>query len=305
MAEKGKGKIMGRPSCGWVHGWLPLLVDDGDGLARDDNNLDTQDRRLIEWHLEQCSRCRRHQTELGKVISVLNLAATETTEPRTPSLWPTLEERIQRHQEQCRSQWLRILRATCPEGIRVTMDRLLCGYGQVRCNLPLQLAWTRDSLGDFLAKHVWPMLRSKAPSSDKAVVLSRAGLCLGLAAACMVLLLLFVTSQRRPPRFEARIVADRVPPPRIQLPLPELPEASDDDMTAVPLLAVARGAYSPPPESQAAPLAAASMGQVAPTKTASTTSTTTAMETSAPRYDFDLEHGTPMPPDSRTSKPAY
>jgi len=47
------------------------------------------------------------------------------------------------------------------------------------------------------------------------------------------------------------------------------------------------------------------MGQIATAKTASTITTTTATATSAPRYDFDLEHGTPMPPETRTGKPAY
>jgi hypothetical protein len=47
------------------------------------------------------------------------------------------------------------------------------------------------------------------------------------------------------------------------------------------------------------------MGQIATAKTASTITTTTATATSAPRYDFDLEHGTPMPPGTHAGKPAY
>ena len=55
MADTGKGMIMGRPSCDWVHEWLPLLVDDSDGLACEDNDLNAEDRRLIERHLTECS----------------------------------------------------------------------------------------------------------------------------------------------------------------------------------------------------------------------------------------------------------
>jgi hypothetical protein len=317
MADNGKGTIMGRLSCGWVHEWLPLLVDDSDGLACEDNDLDAQDRRRIEGHLTECSRCRRHQAELGMAISILGIAATETSGQRTPSIWPELEERIQRHQEQCQSGWLRSLRGTCPEGIRIIADRLLCGCSQIRGNMPLQLAWTRDSLGDFLTNQVWPLFQSKRPGPGKAFGLAtwrgRVGLSFSLAAAGLILFLLFVSAQRRQNQGDARIAADTVLPDRIELLLPELPElseasedeASEDVVAATSSATLSRVSNSLSLATPAAPAAEISMGQSAPAKKASTMTTTTAMETSAPRYDFDLEHGTPMPPETRTSKPAY
>jgi len=299
----GDGMMMGRSSCDWVRAWLPLLVDDSDGLACEGNDLNAEDRRLIEQHLAECSSCRQHQAALEKAISVLSIAAADmAVELRTPSLWPRLEERIQRHQEQSRSKWLWTLRAICPEGIRITADRFFCGCGHLRSNLPLQLAWTRDSLGDFLANRAWPVFSSRRSrlGSTFRFVTPRVGF--GLAVAGMVMFLVVVVMQRRQTQAEARIAADTAPLPSMQLPLPELPEASEDVVTATSSSTVSRASKSLSLATSAVPAAAASMGQIATAKTASTVTTTA---TSAPRYDFDLEHGTPMPPETRTDKPTY
>jgi hypothetical protein len=306
MADNGKGMIMGRSSCDWVRDWLPLLVDDSDGLACEGNDLNAEDRRLIEQHLTECSSCRQHQAGLEKAISVLSIAAADmTTGLRIPSLWPRLEERIQRHQKQSRSRWLRTLRAICPEGIRVTVDRFFCGCGQLRSNLPLQLAWTRDSLGDFLANRARPVFSSRRSRPGRTFRFLTPQVGFSLAAAGMVLFLLVVVMQRRQTQPEARIAADTAPLSSMQLPLPELPEASEDVVTATSSSTVSRASDSLSLASSAVPAAAASMGQIATAKMASTITTTTATATSAPRYDFDLEHGTPMPPETRAGKPAY
>jgi hypothetical protein len=126
-----------------------------------------------------------------------------------------------------------------------------------------------------------------------------------LAAVGIVLFLLFVAAQRQQTQAENRIAADTAPLPSMQLPLPELSEASEDVITATSSATVSRASNSLSLATSAAPAAAASMGQVATAKTASTITTTTATATSAPRYDFDLENGTPMAPETRTSKPAY
>ena len=308
MADNGKGMIMGRPSCEWVHDWLPLLVDDSDGLDCKGSDLNAEDRRLIEQHLTECSSCRQHRVALEQAMSVLSLAAADMTAGlRAPSLWPRLEARIQRHQEQSRSRWLRTLRALWPEGIRITADRFFCGCGQLRSDLPLQLTWTRDSLGDFLANRAWPVFsgsRSR-PGRTFRFVTPRVGFGLSLALAGMIMFLLVVVMQRWQTQTEARVAADTVPHPSMQLPRAELPEASEDVVTATSSNTVSRVSDSLSLATPAVPAAAASMGQVTTAETASTITTTTATATSAPRYDFDLEHGTPMPPESRASKPAY
>jgi Putative zinc-finger len=308
MADNGKGMIMGRSSCDWVHDWLPLLVDNSDGLACEGNDLNAEDRCLIEQHLAECPSCRQHQAALEEAVSVLSIAAADVTAAlRTPSLWPRLEERIERDQKQSRSRWLRTLRAICPEGIRVTADRFYCGCGQFHSNLPLQLAWTRDSLGDFLANRAWSVFSSRRsrPGTTFRLVTPRVGFGFSLAVAGMVLFLLVVVTQRRQTQSEARIAADTASPPSMQLPLSEMPEASEDVVTATSSSTVSRASDSLSLASPAVPAAAASMGQIATAKTASTITTTTATATSAPRYDFDLEHGTPMPPETRAAKPAY
>ena len=310
MADHGNGNgmMMGHSSCGWVRAWLPLLVDDSDGLGCEGNDLNAEDRRLIEQHLTGCSSCRQHQAALEEAISVLSIAAADmAVELRTPSLWPKLEERIQRHQEQSRSRWLRTLRAICPEGIRTTADRFFCCCGHLRSNLPLQLAWTRDSLGDFLANRAWPVFSSRRSRLGRTFrfVTPRVGFGFSLAVAGMIMLLLVVVMQRRQTQAEARIAADTAPLPSMQLPLPELPEASADVVTATSSSTVSRASKSLSLATSAVPAAAASMGQITTAKTASTITTATATATSAPRYDFDLEHGTPMPPETRADKPTY
>jgi hypothetical protein len=49
------------------------------------------------------------------------------------------------------------------------------------------------------------------------------------------------------------------------------------------------------------------LAQVAPTKAtpAPASAAPAGNLPTAPRYDFDLEHGTPMPPETRGGKPAY
>ena len=305
--HNGNGMMMSHSSCDWVHAWLPLLVDDSDGLACEGNDLNAEDRRLIEQHLAECSSCRQHQAALEKAISVLSIAAADMEAGlRAPSLWPRLEERIQRHQEQSRSRWLWTLRAICPEGIRITADRFFCGCGHLRSNLPLQLAWTRDSLGEFLANRAWPVFSSRRSRLGRTFRLAspRVGFGFSLAVAGMVMLLLIVVMQRRQTQAEARIAAGTAPLPSMQLPLPlpELPEVSEDVVTATSSSTVSRASKSLSLATSAVPGDAASMGRIGTARTASTVTTTA---TSAPRYDFDLEHGTPMPPETRADKPTY
>ena len=163
MVNHHKGTMMGTASCERVRQWLPLLVDDSDGLACEGNDLNAEDRRLIEQHLAECSSCRQHQAALEKAISVLSIAAADMeVELRTPSLWPRLEERIQRHQEQSRSKWLWTLRAICPEGIRITANRFFCGCGHLRSVSPRSSSpGLRDSLGDFLGDRVGPLFEGE------------------------------------------------------------------------------------------------------------------------------------------------
>lgn len=312
MAERDKGTIMGHSSCDWVHDWLPLMVEDSDGLGCEGNDLNAEDRRRIEQHLAECSQCRQHQAALEEACSVLSVAAADfSADLRSPSLWPKLEERIQRHHDLSRSRWTRALHALCPDGVRAVADRFASSCHQLCGNLPLQLTWTRDSAAEFLEERVQPLFASvQARSSGSFRLLTpQLGLGLGLAGAGMVLLCLaMVMHQHRQTQEVAPIAAWSAPLSSASIddmPFPDFPEASEDVVTSTSSSTVLRASKSPSLSTSAAPGTATSMRQTATAKTPSTITTTTAPATTASRYDFDLENGTPMPPETRTDKPAY
>ncbi len=78
--------MMGNPRCHWVRDRLPLSVGD---------DLRGLDRRLVERHLIGCPQCRQHQAALGQALETLRtVAATTSTAPDAPSLWPALARQI-------------------------------------------------------------------------------------------------------------------------------------------------------------------------------------------------------------------
>ena len=147
-----------------LHDWLPLLVDDSDGMACEGNDMTPEDRRLLEQHLTECSSCRQHRAALEEAISVLSVAAADlTTEPRTPSLWLQLEKRIERDRKQSPSRWIQVIRSRLSRGDCLpALIVSFYGYNQFLSNLPLQLAWTRDSLGDILRDEVRRVIGRRA-----------------------------------------------------------------------------------------------------------------------------------------------
>ncbi len=129
---------------------------------------------------------------------------------------------------------------------------------------------------------------------------------MSLAAFGIVLFFLVgYMHQHRQNQGQTPVAAQTAPLPSVQAPLLDLPEASEDVVTSTSSSTVSRASNSPSLATSAVPDTATSMGQVATAKAAATTTTTTATATSAPRYDFDLEHGTLLPPETRTGKPAY
>ncbi len=309
MAEQGKGLIMARPTCSWVLDWLPLLVDESEGLDCDGSGLSDQDRRLIEQHLEECRACRMHHHSLQNALSVLSITATEmTAEPRTASLWPNLEDRIRGRCDPHQSGWLSSFRALCPPAASAAAERLAQGWNQLESNLPLQLAWTRDSIGDFFTRLMAPAALRTRSRSRRPLWFWNAqvglGLGLGLGAAGLVAAVLLASSlHHRQQRGAVRIADDTVAISDTASPPPEQLEVSEDVVTATPSRTVTRASKSLSLSSSAP--APAVMGQAATSRTVATSTTAAAAETSALRYDFDLEHGTPMPPETRASKSAY
>ena len=219
MADNGKGTIMSRPSCEWVHQRLPLLVGDGDGLTGEGSDLDAADRDRIERHLVDCAPCRERRAELEQTIAILGLAAEQPApEPDTLSVWPMLEQRIrQHHAEQSRSRWRRIVRAICPQVIRNAVDRLDRSWGHLPGELPLRLAWAGDSFYDWMSG-CSPLARS-GEALDLGLswtATPRLGLGLGVAMAVAVVLLVVAMADRQRFHAEIQIAANTAPIPMLE-----------------------------------------------------------------------------------------
>jgi hypothetical protein len=178
--------------------------------------------------------------------------------------------------------------------VRAAVDRLHRGWDQARSELPLHRAWICDSLGELLqarAPHLRPSVGASLETQLRTVL---PGLVFSLAVALLAVLILVPVIYRR--QAQAQIAANAAPIPHLAVPLAE-PRAEPDELTTVPeadshptdALAQADPASVPEPPAPGPSLASK------PTVTASTT----------PRYDFDLDHGIPMPPDARGGKPAY
>jgi anti-sigma factor RsiW len=314
MADHGKGTIMSFPSCEWVHRRLPLLVGDSDGLTDEGSDLDAPDRDRIERHLAECAPCRERRTELEQTIAILGLAAEQmAVGPGAPSLWPMLEQRIQQyHIQQSRSSWHRLARLICPRMIRNAFDRLDRAWGHLPGELPLHLAWARDSF------HEWMGGLSSLTRSVKALKLNmvlqnvtpRLGVVLGGAMAVVAALLVVAVVDRQRFHAESQIAANTGPIPRLDPYRSKMREEAMHVVTSVPSTntrvsnSLVQGDTTPvaeiPVPGQAVPAKA-----IGTATAAATVAPTSSPRYESPRYDFDLEHGTPMLPDSRGGKPTY
>jgi hypothetical protein len=306
MIDNDESKPMRHLSCDWVRDRLALLAADSDGLACPDSEVSAEDRLLVEQHLPGCSGCRARERALRNAISALTAAAVDTADGfGAPSLWPDLKERIKRQQRLPLPHGLGMLRSVYPEAIRTPAGRLLRSLTQMVTNWPLQRAWFRDSLGEQAWMHAFS--RSLSPAGDKAFsgYAARAGLGFGLALAGIVLIGALALAQGWHSRAEESIAAAAAP-----LPVPPLPgrqelTASEDVVIHPPFRVPPRDSERLALAQSEPPAVAASMGQSAEPRRASAGPSTSPAGISASHYDFDLEHGIPMPPDTRASKPAY
>jgi Putative zinc-finger len=285
MANQGMGKTMSNPGCEWVRVCLPLWV--GDSADRTEQNgeegdLSASDRQAIERHLEDCASCRRYRTTLDQALGALAIAAAELpVEPQAPSLWPALERRIASHDARISSRWLRAAG-------RFT-DPMTRAWGALHGERALRQAWTRDSLREAFRGRQRQGYESRR----------RPGLVLGisLAASILVAIIGVPALHRQWADAQARIAANAAPlaDPGVS-PLPaeedsfENPDPDEvNDVAANPLVQTEPARTS---ETPVAGLDGASAPKPSPA--------------SPPRrFGYDLEHGTPMPPDAREPKPVY
>lgn len=306
MTDNGKGTIMGRPSCESVRPWLPLFVEEeGETISGDGFDQGILDRDQIEQHLAACPDCRRYQSALQGAVSILAAVASEVpAEPGLGSIWPELHQQILQQQAQPLSTRVLLWRAICPDPIRNALDRLRGFCGHLRGELPLQLAWTRDSICEFAAHAItWRQAKFQCTSGlleSRLRTSFRFGFCAAIVGAAA--LFWIVIAQRPEARPEAQITPHATPVPVLQTEPVAVREFSEDVVISAPVCTATRARDA---LALAGPVVPSQPSAAGRSIAAQTATTATISEASAPSYDFDLEHGTPMPPETRPGKPTY
>jgi hypothetical protein len=283
MVQQGMGKSMGNRECGWVRARLPLWVEIGLGLGQTEGSgeggdLTAKDSHKVERHLADCASCRRHRATLEQALGALEVAAAYLPVlPEAPSLWPTLEHRIAACDTNAASRK--------PWGLRALVALSVRPWGDWDGERPLRQAWTRDTIQQALA----------GQSLQKAELKRRPGLVLrfGVAAAVLIALIGIPVLRRQWEGAQSTIIANSVPladpivqPTAADEPPWETPDRDTNDVSASQLV---EAEPLRTPETPASGLDAAAIPK----------------SSQHTRFGFDLDHGTPMPPDTREAKPVY
>ncbi len=300
---------MGHVHCSWVRERLPLLVGDSDGLAGEGGDVPAEDRARVDRHLVRCAPCRNHRASLERALANLRSAATEPWNGREdPSIWPELEAQIQYHRNKPRPVWQRFAVVICPERLRLATISLGRGYERIRGEAPLQLAWLRDSVHEQLQLRPRFLLSRIASQIMISLRIKRRQVLVGFSlAATIVLLLALAVVHRQESQAEAQIAPGSAPT-EILGGLSQRPSEQTMDVIIAAEPVTSSHASNSLVQADAAapaePFAPESNSHPAKAIATATSEATSAL-TSSPRYDFYLEQGTPMPPESRGSKPAY
>lgn len=290
---------MDNPGCEWVRGRLPLWTGFGDGAddsSEDGGDLGIEDRRSIGRHLKGCPECRAHQSRLACSMEALAVAAGSLPiAPDVPSLWRSLEQRIAAHHSH--------------DGSENRPGREATVVGEPDLSLldaerPLQSAWMQDTLREVLDVAGLGALGDRFGDPGRGHSARSPRLASGrfrivgasLAASILALLVVLPASWRQRAGAEARIRENAAPVDAVVgLPAAPPPEATllaESDPDDEPGIAEGQLAQAEPDHSRAEPTPAADSPAV--TKPVAPT-----------RFGYDLEHGTPMPPEGRDVKPVY
>jgi anti-sigma factor RsiW len=276
------GKSMGNHECDWIVARLPLWVDNGDSngsieVHGERGDLTVEERQEIDQHLAGCARCSRHRVALEQALGALAIAANHLpVVSGAASLWPLLEQRIANHKTPSCWRWRLSPRSSTARSVR--------RWENLDSTRPLRQAWTRDTLRELLAGRNQQKTGSKRFS----------GLLLKTSMAAAVLLALTAISLAhwQWTHAQSTILANTIPlaEPIAAPTITEEPplEIADRDRVEVPANELPDADPPRPPET--APITV----EVPAPKPSSRT-----------RFGFDLEHGIPMPPDTREAKPVY
>jgi hypothetical protein len=288
---------MDKPGCEWIRGRLPLWIGDGDDSDDDAGDLSVQDRRTIEGHLRECPRCREHQTGLARALEALTVTAgVSAMSPDGPSLWPSLERRIAAQHRGDDSGMHRVRGPVAGESR---------GWPTLDDERPLRSAWRLDTLREVVEAAGLGVLSDpsegaccgRSGRSPRVVGGGWRVVGASLAASILALVVVLPMAWRRQAAAEAIIQANAAPAAS-----PVGPPAPDETVVAklndraprahrhIPTDQLAQADPIRPP---AEPPPSAADAKAGPTPEPPV------------QFDYDLDHGTPMPPDGRDAKPVY
>jgi hypothetical protein len=281
MVNNSMGKTKNDAGCDWVRARLPLWV--GDREVRTDGNGEGGDLSLLEHqrmerHLEHCATCCCHRADLERALETLAAAAADLpVEPQAPSLWPALKHRIQDHHQPVPSRWIRMARAFTGLWGR--------GLTDFTTDQPVRRAWAHDSL-----QAIFTSRENRRLGSNQ-----RLGLVLGLGLIASLLIAVTTVpglwhewaNAQSTIMMNASPLVDRGASPGDRtIELQPEPSRSDDSETQDEL-------------------AQADIARPVEPTGGGVTSSTEPKPAAPARFGYDLEHGIPMPPDARESKPVY
>jgi hypothetical protein len=300
MANQPMGTTMGNPECEWVRVRLPLWVgvsDDPTEPSGEGGDLSPDDRRSIERHLGSCAACGQYRAGLEQALETLGLAADAlAAAPEAPSLWPALERRIAAHQARNRPRWLRTMHGVSERGLRA--------WTAFDSERPLRFAWMRDSLGAALKGAGLGEATARGLSGQRRWVRRPARVMgTGVAAAFLALVIGLPVAHRYQESAQSIISANAqplpgavVPPLPVEAKTPAIADSANDPSNPSSELAQADPISVPEaPATEAVPAS----------KAAPVTATANPAPAAPSRWNYDLEHGTPMPSYARDAKPVY
>jgi hypothetical protein len=281
MVNNKMGKSRNDAGCDWVRPRLPLWM--GDRNSRIDRNGEGGDLSLLEFqgverHLDHCSTCRRHLSTLERALATLDAAVADLpVEPQAPSLWPALKRRIEDLHRPAPSRWKRVTRAFTGGWAR--------GLTDFTSDQTRRWGLVRDQLRSAFASRENDSLGSKERV--------RLGLGLGMIASLLIAVITVPSLWREWANAQSTIkmnaspLADR--------------GASSGERAGEPRLEPSRPDDSEPRDE----LVQSDVPRPVETPGGEVSGPTEPKPAIPARFGYDLEHGIPMPPDARESKPVY
>jgi hypothetical protein len=281
MVNNSVGKIKEVAGCVWVRARLPLWVGDHqvqtDGTG-ESGDLSSLEHQMIERHLDRCAACCRYRSELKRALAGLTAAAADLpVEPQASSLWPALKRRIQDLDQPAPSRCRRVARA-CTE-------RWARGLSGFAADQGVRLARARDRLqANFTSPE-----NGRLGSNQRVPLALR----LGLIASLLIAVIAARGLWHEWSRAQSTIKTNTSPlANRSTLPVERASELEPDPA----------GSDDSQPQAE---LVQADIALPVEPPGGGMNGSTEAKLAAPARFDYDLEHGIPMPPDARESKPVY